>query len=85
VIRLNQSFATQSGVESAGPIKLQSMRGPAEGLHEELWRADLQDGVSDVYEILQEVGATVSAFESRALCKCLIAALTSGIGGFACS
>jgi hypothetical protein len=37
------------------PVTLQSMRGPAEGLHEKLWRADLQDRVSDVHEIVQKV------------------------------
>ena len=34
-----------------------------------------------MHEILQEVSAKVRAFESRDLRKCLIAALTCGIGG----
>jgi hypothetical protein len=34
-----------------------------------------------VPEVLQKVSARVKAFESKGLRKCLIAALTSGIGG----
>jgi hypothetical protein len=34
-----------------------------------------------VLEILQKVSARVRAFESKGLSKCLIAALTSGVGG----
>jgi hypothetical protein len=47
-------------------------------VHEELRRTDVQDRVPDVPEILQKVRAA----ELRQLrLKCLIAALTTGIGG----
>jgi hypothetical protein len=36
------------------PIKLQGARRSANGMHRELWRADLQDGVSDLHEILRD-------------------------------
>jgi hypothetical protein len=49
-------------------------------MHEELCRTGAQDRVPDVHKVLQKVGAT----ELRELrLKCLIAALTSGIGGLA--
>jgi len=38
----------------AGPIELQGLRRPAKGVREELRRSDLQDGLSDVHEVLQE-------------------------------
>jgi hypothetical protein len=54
------------------------MCGPAEGLHEKLWTADLQDRVSDVPKVLQKVKeAELSGFRV----KCLVAALAAGIGG----
>jgi hypothetical protein len=57
---------------------VQGLRGAAGRVHEELRRANLQDRVSDVPEVLQKVGAT----ELRGFrVKCLIAALTFGIGG----
>jgi hypothetical protein len=38
----------------AGPIELQGLRRPAEGMHEELRRPHLQDRVSDVHEVVRE-------------------------------
>jgi hypothetical protein len=53
------------------------MCGPAEGLHEELWRADLQDRVSDVHEVLQKVKeAELSGVRTKGFI-----AVLAGIGG----
>src|SRR5262249_4552102 len=38
----------------AGPINLQGLRRPAKGVRKELRRSDLQDGLSNVHEILQK-------------------------------
>jgi hypothetical protein len=46
-------------------------------MHEELRRTDVQVRVPDVHEILQEVAEA----GLKNLCKCLIAALATGIGG----
>jgi hypothetical protein len=60
---------------------LQGLRRAARRVHEELCWAGLQDRVSDVLEVMQKVSARVRAFESKDFRKCLIAALTSGVGG----
>jgi len=57
---------------------LQGLRRAAISVHEELCRTGVQNRVSDVHKVLQKVRATRL---SNLREKCLIAALTSGIGG----
>jgi hypothetical protein len=57
---------------------LQGLRRTAGRVHEELRRTGVQNRVSDVHKVLQKVGTPELSNLRR---KCLIAALTSGIGG----
>jgi len=63
--------------DGAGSNILQGMRRTATSVHEELLRTGLQDRVSDVSQVLQEV----RAMASRSLrATCFIAALAAGVG-----